>query len=367
MGSFPAFTAGDGTWLVECNGTALSVRGVAKHARTGRKEKIDSLIPLHCLTAVKLSRQSGQGYLTIRIWDGEEYDIGIEHGGAQNVIEGLQALVVEVARINVSWPMSGSRAAFARSQAPVGYLRDAYLLGAQGREEFLSPLADIPGSLGAHLWQRSALARVWPSAAITATRGGASVLLALTEDALVVVDSDAQVTSADFTDLMPPEILLDDGATLSPNSLEVALGLRVQSVGREAIELLNLPRDQIHHFFRYLLARWAENYAARFDNPVDATIEAAREMEAGDMPPTAYASVLDAIIAKASDVPLSHEFPPRERDYLRPAPASTRPATGSATPAAIRSGVPAPRQGVNPRQVAAGAAAGAALWSLFTE
>ena len=366
MSSFPAFSAGKQTWTVACDGQALMVRGTTRHARTFNAQQINSLIPLTCMTSATLSRDSGVDRLTFRVWDGDEYYIGVDHGGSSEVAAGLQALVAEVARINASWPMNSARAAAARSQAPVGYLRDAYLLGPQGKEEFWSPLAEVSWSLGAEPWQRSPLAGVWPLAAMTATWNASAVLVAVVDHALVLLAEDGQATSLAFDDLAAPEISLARAPTPTVGGPlgEIPLGITIRWL-QEGITLFDLPKEHIQPLFRYLLARWAENYAARFDNPVDATVEAARELEMGEMPPVAYASALDAIIAKASDVPLSRAYPPRERDYLRPTPAPARPASRPApTP---RAAAPTARQGVNARQVAAGAAGGAALWSLFTE
>lgn len=365
MSSFPAFSAGKETWTVACDGQALMVRGTTRHARTFNAQQINSLIPLTCMTSAALSRDSGVDRLTFRVWDGDEYYIGVDHGGSSEVVAGLQALVAEVARINASWPMNSSRAAAARSQAPVGYLRDAYLLGPQGMEEFWSPLAELSWTWGAEPWQRSPLAGVWPLAAMMATWNASAVLVAVVENALVLLSPDGQVNSLAFEDLKAPELTL--GRTPTPTLVgplgEIPLGLTIRWL-QESITLFDLPTEHLQPLFRYLLARWAENYAAQFDNPVDATVEAARTLEAGEMPPVAYASVLDAIIAKASDVPLSRNYPPRERDYLRPAPTPAHPANRPA--AAPRATAPPPRQGVNTRQVAAGAVAGAALWNLFS-
>lgn len=353
-----------------CDGQALMVRGSARHARLNHNvEQINSMIPLSCMTSAVLTRESGAARLTFRVWDGDEYYIGVDHGGSSDVIAGLQALVAEVARINWSWPMSGSRAAAARSQVPVGYLRDAYLLGPQGKEEFWSPLAELPWSSGAQLWLRSSLAGVWPLAALMANWNGSSVLAALVDGAVVLLDSEGQVTSLAFEDLEAPEITLGQAPTPIHTSLEAefALGLTIRLRNPEDITLFGLAKEKVQPMFRYLLARWAENYAARFDNPVDATVEAARALEAGEMPPVAYASVVDAVIAKVSDVPLSRDFPPRERDYLRPTPAPARPASRPAPTDVPHAAAPAANRGVNARQVAAGAAGGAMLWSLFAE
>jgi hypothetical protein len=114
--------------------------------------------------------------------------------------------------------------------------------------------------------------------------------------------------------------------------------------------------------------RWAEVEVLLAANSVDLLTQAASDLDDGSMSPVAYAALVDATMANASGTELSREFPPRERDYLRKATnassAPTRPPMAGARPAGSTQ---QPQSGVNARQVAAGAAAGAALWNLFSD
>lgn len=368
MHDFPVFSVGDEAWTVACDGHVLMVKGMARRTKSQVSESVNSLIPLLALTSATIRRDGNAARLTLRVWDGEEVDVGVIHGGATDVIAGLQAMVTEVARTNVSWPMSSTRAAAARLHLPPGYLRDSTLLGPRGKEEFWSPLSEIPLGLGAEPWQRSRLAGVWPRVAIQATRDSSPVLVALTDDALVLLDREGEVTQLEFAVLGLPEIRPRQPVAATHESLDSTseLGLLVTAPEVGDLLLLGIPTTALQSLYRFLLMRWAETYVTANGSAINATVEASRALNADEIPAVAYAAVLDAAIAASSGVPLSRDFPPRERDYLKPTAApSPRPIHNSTSTA--RPTPSAQRPGVNPRQVAAGAAAGAAIWSLFTE
>ncbi len=361
--AFPSFSAGDESWTVACDGQGLMIRGNVRRSGSTTVEQVNSLIPLAAVSSFHMTRDAGAAKVTLRIWDGPDQSFGVVHGGSTQIIGGLQALAAEVARMNATWPLSTSRAAFARQQVPAGYLRDSSLLGKQGKEEFWSPLSELPWTW-ANAWQKSGHSSTWPLAAIPAPLG----LIVLTADAVVVVQEDASFAEIPYSALDVPRVITRQTSVASHATLEVLpdLGLEVQAIGQEPIALLGLTGQQVQPAYRYLLARWAENYTSRFDNPVDAAVAAAEALNEGALSAVEYAMVLDAIVAQASNVALSREYPPREREYLRAEP---RPAAAPPRPAATTHAAgPRPtRQGVNPRQVAAGAAAGATLWSFFSD
>jgi hypothetical protein len=367
MQEFPAFTAGDGSWTVACDGSALIIKGMTRHVRSDRAEQVNSLIPLASLTHAALIRQAARAAkLTIRVWDGEDYAIGVIHDDSPEVIAGLQAFVAEVSRTNASWPMSTSRAAAARAQIPPGYLRDACFLGRYGKEEFWSPLSDLPW-IWASRWTLSPLSQRWPKAALATRSDDGEVLLALLENSVVVMDAAAQIVEIPFTQLQMPQIVLGDSPPASPEALENmhSLGLRLTSAEGAEVGIMGVAGVEVQPIFRFLLMRWAESEASRAASPTDIIAVAATDMADGRMPAVAYAALVDAVVAGVSGISLSIAYPPRERDYLRRETptqlASARQPLTAQTP-----GQTPPRTGVNPRQVAAGAAAGAALWNLFS-
>lgn len=339
------------------------IRGSVRRSGAASGEQVNSLIPLAAISSLNLSRDAGAAKVTLRVWDGAEQSFGVVHGGSAEIIGGLQALAAEVARINATWPMSTSRAAYARQQVPAGYLRDSILLGKQGSEEFWSPLSELPWTW-ADTWRKSGHSTTWPLAAIPTPLG----LLVLTSDSVVIVREDASFTEIPYSELEVPRVITRQASVALHETLDVTpeLGLEVQAIGEASIVLFGMTGQELQPAYRYLLARWAENFASRFENPVDGAVAAADALNEGGLSAVEYAMVLDAIVAQASNVALSREYPPREREYLRAEPrAVAAPARPAAT--ALAAGPQPTRQGVNPRQVAAGAAAGAALWSLFSD
>jgi len=365
---FPAFSAGDNAWTVACDGQVLMVKGMARQVRSPGALAVNSCVPLLALTHAHLERLGQDAKLTIRVWDGESHYIGVIHGGSPEVIGGLQGIVREVARINASWPLSSARAAAARSAIPPGYLRDEFLVGPQGKEEFWSPLSDFPW-MWVEQWRESAVANRWPLAGAGVIDAQGSKVLLLLEDSIVGMNRDTQVTVIPFDDLQLPEIIVGDAPPPSHDTLDRtgSLGVRITSTRGDEFNMVDVSGvDRLSSLFRYVLMRWAEKEALLVANPADAIAAAASELAEGRLPAVAYAALVDAMVAHASGVSLSREYPPRERDYLR-RPAAAQPTQTRQAPATTRPSASAPsRSGINTRQVAAGAVAGATIWNLFS-
>lgn len=368
MENFPAFSAGDNVWTVACDGQVLIVKGMARQVRSGGTQAVNSCVPLLALTDAHVERLGQDAKLTIRVWDGESYYMGVTHGGSPEIIGGLQGIVSEVARINASWPLSSARAAGARSTIPPGHLRDEFLLGPHGKEEFWTPLSELAW-MWAEQWRESAVANRWPLAGAGVMNAQKSKVLLLLEDSIVGMNRDSHVTVIPFEDLQLPEIIVGEAPPPSHDTLErtSSLGVRITSTRGDEFSMVDVSSvDRLSPLFRYVLMRWAEKEASAVANPTAAIVAAASELAEGHLPAVAYAALVDAIVARASGVSLSREYPPRERDYRsRPAvaqPAQTRQAPATTRPAA--SG--ASRSGINTRQVASGAVAGATIWNHFS-
>ncbi len=364
MSEFPGFKIGGDDWIVASDGNGLMVKGSIRSTANNQLHSINSLSPLMAVSSAKASCEGSNAWLSVRVWDGDEFVIGIDTPDEQ-VVRGLQAVATSVKKSNAAWPLSSARAATARLQGPVGYLRDSYLLGPQGKEEFWSALAEVPWTW-ANLWRQSSFAAFWPLACIGGTYLGAKVLVSIIPGSLVVLREDGEAEEVIFAAMACPELVTGEAPRpiLESVSAFAECGLRLSSTGRPDLLLWGLSHDQIGPLYRFLLFRWAENRANVEKGVSEAIQEAAAELEAGEITAPAYAVLIDALVAKASGVELSQAFPPWERDYLRPAP-SVKPTAPTMPRPAAPPQARTSRPGASTRQVAAGAAAGAALWSMF--
>lgn len=363
VSEFPAFKAGDGTWIVASDGQCLMVKGLVRRAGSQTQNSVYSLIPILALASADASRGAGGVLLNVRVWDGEEHTIGVE-GASRQDVAGIQALVALVQRNNTAWPLSASRAAAARRQLSVGYLRDRSLLGPQGLEEFWSPLAELPWEWP-NLWRQSDCASKWPLAAVQ-THCPEPAIACLLEDALVILNEEGELKQLPFSALHCPHLVTGQAPEASIENVHrvAPCSLIVGTSEVPDIELSGFPREALQPFFRFILARWAEAKAAQGQDSLLAIGEAADQLDAGNLEAEAYAVLVDAIVARASGVSLFQGYPPRERDYLRPVP-QPKPAARPTPPQVAAPAATPQRSGINARQVAAGATAGAALWSLF--
>jgi hypothetical protein len=197
-----------------------------------------------------------------------------------------------------------------------------------------------------------------------------AILLVLLDDSVVALDESAYATVIPFKELAVPEVVVSGTPTPDHVSLDKApsLTLRIRSTTGSEINAMNLPVTHLQPLFRFLIMRWAEEQLLTTASLPDLLASSASDLAGGRLTAVAYAALVDAAVASSSGISLSREFPPRERDYLRPTsttqPGSARQSSATARPTGAAQ---QPRSGVNPRQVAAGAAAGAALLSLFSD
>jgi hypothetical protein len=362
----PVSKVNDDSQIVARAGRELKIKGKARHVQSGTRIAVDSLVPVSALTHAALTRQAADtAAVTLRVWDGESYAIDVRHNRSSEVITGLQSVVAEVAVTNATWPMSAARAMAARTQCSPGFLRDSFLLGQQGKDEFWSPLSEL-ASTWAQRWAKSKIGSRWPIAAVDAQ----AILLLLLDDSIVALDKSAYATAIPFEQMAMPEVIVSGMPAPEHASLETApsLMLRIGSTTGTEINAVNVSVTDLQPLFRFLIMRWAETQILTTASLPDLLASSASDLADGRLTAVAYAALVDAAVASASGISLSREFPPRERDYLRQTPTTQ---TGSArqSSAAARPTGPAQqsRSGVNPRQVAAGAAAGAALWSFFSD
>jgi len=357
------FSAGNGQWTVACDGKSLRVKGIARRVRDNGIHEVDSFIPLHAITAARLNEQgTGKALLFLRVWDGEEFYIGVDHLGAREILEGLRALVADIGRINVAWPMSSARATAARSQIQAGALKDMFLLGAQGREEFWSPLSQVPEEW-AHVWRASSTGTEEILAAFVSRGNSSSTLAVLTDGALVEIEGSGVRREVHFAHLLQPILaaVMEDSRPLDDISAPVHFELEVPSSSGVAIHLQRIGTGDLQPLFRFLLARWADREMQPFEDVVAGVTHAAAMLESGEVDAVGYAALIDAAIAHESGVELARHYPPRERQYLR-----TQPVAPESRAREVRQGAPS-GSGITARQVVAGAAVGAAVWNLLAD
>jgi hypothetical protein len=352
---------------VSADGRLITVRGPVWVENTDVSMIIDSVIPVVALTSAQLEvtnpkPNSQVVTMTFRVWDGKQHSLAISDADVSHLGTQLQDMVSQVRRSNAAWPMCSARAAVARAHLQVGLLRDEALLGVKGVQEFSSALSSIDASW-AEKWRAAGYGLQWPTAAILAQAEDPATLVCLLDDSLVVIRADGQAHAFGIDSLGLPRIitgrLLDSGrdsiAAVAP------LGLRIECDATQPAEILGLTVDDLQPLYRFLLYRWAEAQVANAVSVATVLSEGAERLQSGEWPPEAYAAVVDAAMATSSGVPLSRDYPPRERDYLKPpsieatrsssTPTSSRPAGSSSASAA--------------RQVAAGAAVGATVWNLL--
>lgn len=364
---FPSFKVGDEAWTVACDGKVLLLRGSANMTKGGQRYPMDSLVPVQAISSLRLTiAEGGAASVHMRVWDGEEFSFGVVHGGAQDAVTGLIALHSAVRMVNASWPLSSARASAAKANVSPGYMRDQFMLGLQGIEEFWSTLSELPWEF-ANQWREAGLGALWPVAAAKADVDTHHTLVALFPDRLVYIDDARSAQEVPFGRLAEPKLYVAAtvGSAHDWIGKQTALGIHLK--GLDGLELrVALGDDQeVQPYFRFILFRWAESLVASDRSPVSALERASDALARGEMEPQAFAAVVDAVIAAESGVALSAAFPPLERSYLRPPERPATPRPGPPPTSALPSQVK--RSGPSARQVAAGAAAGAALWSLFTE